>query len=251
MQSLNQQAFRSMAHFDSLVFLRQLCTFSGLLNCFFTLNASFVFAFLSNVGFIQASDFIKPFNSTLSECLRNPGLIYPVFFASLFANILSFPGVHSGAFNLFFDSLKGLFVSKDAGVIRALTHYQTVSKVKCFLLPDMNQLLRTAKNTESSAAALKIKLNAIFPSANGSNFSLLDWSVYMMSADKSTLSQAIIDFDLPLSAADSVCNLSPPSLVEKTVKYILNLVFFLFSQKGFITSQACGVLLSMSVSFVF
>ena len=192
-----------------------------------------MFAFLSNVGFIQASSFIKPYNSTLSECLRNPGMIYTVFFASFFANILSFPGVHTGAFSLVCDSLKGFFSSKNTDVLRAQTHRQTVNKVKCSLLAEMSQLMSSPKNLASSSAALKSKLNALFSSADGLSFSLLDWSEYMLSADKSVLSQAIISYDQNQSRTYSAHNVSPLSMTEKSVKCMLNILFFAVLLKGF------------------
>ena len=101
-QFFSQDNFKTIADDDFFKKLsRAICTPSGVINSCFTLNASFVFGGLSNLGFDGAANLLLEFDSdtttVMAGILRSAWLQYPIASTALICNLFSFPKIHQSA----------------------------------------------------------------------------------------------------------------------------------------------------------
>jgi hypothetical protein len=101
-QYFSSDNFKKIADKDFLTNVRRsTCTPDGIVNMLFTVNASLVFAGLSNVGFDGAAtlllEFDNDFSTMLAHGLKSGFVKYPVALTALISNLFSFPHLHRGA----------------------------------------------------------------------------------------------------------------------------------------------------------
>ena len=101
-QYFSSDNFKKIADKDFLTNVaRSTCTPDGFVNMLFTVNASLVFAGLSNVGFDRAAAllhlFDNDFSTMLAHGLKSGFVKYPVALTALISNLFSFPHLHRGA----------------------------------------------------------------------------------------------------------------------------------------------------------